>query len=198
MTIRRTGDWRKAQALLTRGTRELGRSVDRALAQEAHALRAALVEGLDKQAPAGQPLAPLAPLTIAARQLRRFRGTKVLIRTAELRNALAVIRRASIVFVGIPGSARGRDGRSLSARAEAHEFGTGPTVVPITPRMRRFLFALYRQAGRTPGGTPGTSKGVVVIHMPPRPFLRPVLAAFQVGATRRFLARVAGEFTGGV
>jgi hypothetical protein len=198
VTIRCTGDWRKAQALLTRGARELGRSVDRALTQEAHALRTALVEGLDKQAPAGQALPPLAPLTIAARQLRRFRGTKVLIRTAELRNALAVIRRASLVFVGIPGTARGRDGHSLSARAEAHEYGAGPTIVPITPRMRRFLFALYRQAGRESVQTGGSGAGVVVIQIPPRPFMRPVLAAFQVGATRRFLARVAGDLTGGM
>jgi hypothetical protein len=196
MTIRKTGEWRKAQAILARGARELGKSVDRALTQEAHALRAALVEGLDKQAPAGQALTPLAPLTIAARQLRRFRGTKVLIRTAELRNAFAVIRRASLVFVGIPGTARGRDGHSLSVRAEAHEYGAGPTIVPITPRMRRFLFALYRKAGRDTTRRGGGS-GVVVIQIPPRPFMRPVLAAFQVGATRRFLARVAGDLTGG-
>lgn len=198
MTIRRTGDWRKAESLLVRGARELGKSVDRALTQEAHALRAALVEGLDKQAPGGQPLTPLAPLTIAARQLRRFRGTKVLIRTAELRNALAVIRRASIVFVGIPGTARGRDGRSLSARAEAHEYGTDPTIVPITPRMRRFLFSLYRQAGREANRTGGPNSGVVVIQIPPRPFLRPVQSAFQVGVTRRFLARVVADLTGGM
>ncbi len=198
MSIQRTGDWRKAQALLTRGARELGRSVDRALTQEAHALRTAIVEGLDKQSPGGEPLTPLEPLTLAARRLRRFRGTKVLIRTAELRNALAVIRRASLVFVGIPGAARGKDGRSLSARAEAQEFGAGPTIVPITPRMRRFLFALYREAGRTPSATTGAGTGVVVIQVPARPFLRPVLAAFQVGATRRFLARVAGDLMGGV
>lgn len=198
MSIQQTGDWRRAHHLLAKGARELGKSVDRALVQEAHALRTTLVEGLDKQAPAGHALTPLAPLTLAARQLRRFRGTKVLIRTAELRNSLAVIRRASLVFVGIPGTARGRDGHSLSARAEAHEFGTGPTIVPITPRMRRFLFALYRQAGREAVRTGGRNAGVVVIQIPPRPFMRPVLAAFQVGATRRFLARVAADLTGGV
>jgi len=198
MSIQKTGDWRRAQRILAKGARDLGRSVDRALLQEAHALRTALVEGLDKQAPAGHALTPLAPLTVAARQLRRFRGTKVLIRTAELRNALAVIRRASLVFVGIPGTARGRDGHSLSARALAHEYGSGPTIVPITPRMRRFLFALYRQAGRAAQRTDGPGAGVVVIQIPPRPFMRPVLAAFQVGATRRFLTRVAADLTGGV
>ncbi|HRL11607.1 MAG TPA: hypothetical protein PKX07_06990, partial [Aggregatilineales bacterium] len=103
-----------------------------------------------------------------------------------------------LVFVGIPGTARGRDGQSLSARALAHEYGSGPTIVPITPRMRRFLFALYRQAGRAAQRTDGPGTGVVVIQIPPRPFMRPVLAAFQVGATRRFLTRVAADLTGGV
>ena len=196
MSVRMTGDWRKAQTLLGRGGRDLGRAVDRTLAQEAHALRASIIEGLDKQAPGGEPLAPLAPLTLAARRLRRLRGTKALIRTAELRNALAVMRRGGEVFVGIPGTARGRDGRSLSARAQAQEYGTTPTIVPITPRMRRYLFVLLREAGQAPRAG-GSGSGVVVIQVPARPFLRPALAAFQVGATRRFLARVAAQLWGG-
>lgn len=196
MSIVRTGDWKKAHALLARGGRGLGASVQRALLQEAHALRTAIIAGLDRQAPAGAALAPLTPLTLAARRLRRFRGTKALIRTAELRNALAVVRRAGQAFVGIPGTARGRDGRSLAARATWQEYGTRPTIIPITPRMRRFLAVLYREAGHARAAGSGGGAGVVVVQVPARPFLRPVIAVFQVGAARRFLARVAIELWG--
>jgi hypothetical protein len=191
MSIRRTGDWRRAERLLTRGATALARGVDRALLLEAHGLRAEIVGGLDRQAPGGTPLAPLQEVTLAARRLRRFTGTKALIRTAELRNALAVLRRGAGVFVGIPG----RGPASLAGRAAAQEYGTAPTIVPLTPRMRRFLAAVYAAAGRPAAGAAGA--GLVVLQVPPRPFLRPAIAMFQVGAGRRFLTRVARDVFGG-
>ena len=32
--------------------------------------------------------------------------------------------------------------------AKLHEFGGPPVIIPMTPKMRRFLFALLRQAGK--------------------------------------------------
>ena len=55
--------------------------------------------------------------------------------------------------------------------------------------MRRFLFALLRKADQKPKG--GSGKGVVVINILARPFLRPVFKKFSQGAQARFLARVA-------
>ena len=190
MSVRRTGDWRRAEQLLRRGGKGLAGGVGRALLAEGHALRAEIVRGIDRQAPGGTPIRPLAPVTLAERRLRRFLGTKALVRTAELRNSFAVVRRGGVVMVGIPG----RAGAGLIARAEAQEYGTRPTVVLMTPRMRRFLAAVYADAGRAEGGG-GT--GVAVLQVPPRPFLRPAIAVFQVGAGRRFLTRVAREVFGG-
>jgi len=52
--------------------------------QEAHALRNDIVQGLTSQAPGGEPLKPPSPLTIAARQLEGFGGSKALIVRGDL------------------------------------------------------------------------------------------------------------------
>ena len=36
--------------------------------------------------------------------------------------------------------------------AKLNEFGGPPVIIPMTPKMRRFLFALLRQAGKEPTG----------------------------------------------
>ena len=73
--------------------------------------------------------------------------------------------------------------------AEVQEFGSRPTVVLMTDRMRRFLFALLREAKEAPD--PGAGQGVVVIQVPPRPYLRPALETFKKGADRRLFRHVA-------
>ena len=54
--------------------------------------------------------------------------------------------------------------------AKLNEFGGPPVIIPMTPKMRRFLFALLRQAGKEPTG--GSGRGVIVVQVPARPFLR--------------------------
>jgi hypothetical protein len=57
--------------------------------------------------------------------------------------------------------------------------------------MRRYLFALLRAAGTKPTG--GSGKGVVVVRIPARPFLRPAFEKFKHGAGRRFMRCVANR-----
>ena len=57
--------------------------------------------------------------------------------------------------------------------------------------MRRFLFVLLKKAGKKP--TKGSGRGVVVVQVPARPFLRPAFERFRQGASRRFLERVAKQ-----
>jgi hypothetical protein len=190
MTVQRTGDWALARRLLAAAPARLKTGVERGLRQEAELLRMGIVDGLTSQAPGGgPPLAPPAPLTLAARKLRGFGGTKSLLVRGDLRNAIAVVAQGDAVFVGVPRSARGKGGAALVRLAEVHEFGSAPTVVPLTPRMRRFLFALLRHAGEVPRG--GPSSGVLVVRVPARPFLRPAFDAFREGAGPRFLRRIA-------
>jgi hypothetical protein len=189
--VKKTGDWALARRLLTAMPERLERAVDQALRQEAQLLRSEVVKGITNQSPGGRPFEPLSANTLASRRLKRFRGTKALLRRADLRNAIQPIVRDGRVFVGVPRKAKGRDGASLVDVAELNEFGSDPIVIPITPKMRRFLFAL-RKAGGTAGTSQGSGvPGVIVTRIPARPFLRPAFEQFRRGSRTRFLKRVA-------
>ena len=191
MTVRRTGDWAKARRLLTAAPLRLQHAVDRSLRQEAEQLRTEIVQGITRQAPGGETLEPPSELTLATRKLRGFGGSKSLLVRADLRNAVAAIVRGAEAFVGVPRKARGKDGKALVDVAQLMEFGSRPIVIPMTPAMRRFLFALLNKAGKT--GESGGGRGVVVVKIPARPFLRPAFKKFVKGAQARFLGRVAKQ-----
>ena len=191
MAVMRTGDWARARQLLAAGPQRLRSAIGVAIRQEAQGLRNEIVQGLTSQAPGGEPITPPAPLTLAARQLEGFGGTKALLVRGDLRNSITVIVEGDEAFIGVPRSARSSGGESLVDLAQLHEYGGSPVVIPITPKMRRFLFALLRQAGKEPTG--GSGRGVVVVQVPARPFLRPAFEKFREGASRRFLERVAQQ-----
>lgn len=191
MAVSRTGDWARARRLLTAAPQRLQAALGTAVRQEAHALRNEIVQGLTRQAPGGEPLKPPSPLTIAARELEGIGGTKALIVRGDLRNSITVFVQGDEAFIGVSRSARSKDGASMVDLAKLHEFGGPPVIIPMTPKMRRFLFALLRQAGKEPTG--GSGRGVIVVQVPARPFLRPAFDKFREGASRRFLERVARE-----
>jgi phage gpG-like protein len=191
MAVMRTGDWARARQLLEAGPQRLRSAIGVAIRQAAQGLRNEIVQGLTQQAPGGEPLKPPSPLTLAARQLDGFGGTKSLLVRGDLRNSVAVIVEGDEAFIGVPRSARSSGGESLVDLAQLHEYGGPPVIIPITPKMRRFLFALLRQAGKEPTG--GSGRGVVVVQVPARPFLRPAFEKFRQGASRRFLERVAQQ-----
>lgn len=191
MAVTRTGDWARARQLLAAGPQRLRSAIGVAIRQEAQGLRNEIVQGLTSQAPGGEPIKPPAPLTLAARQLEGFGGTKALLVRGDLRNSITVIVEGDEAFIGVPRSARSSGGESLVDLAQLHEYGGPPVIIPITPKMRRFLFALLRQAGKEPTG--GSGRGVVVVQVPARPFLRPAFEKFREGASRRFLERVAQQ-----
>ena len=189
MSVSKTGDWALARRLLGAAPVKLKAAVGNALRQEAQLLRKEIVQGITKQAPGGQALKPLSPLTLAARKMKGRGGTKALLVRGDLRNAIAAIVKGDEAFVGVPRKARAKDGRTLTDVAQVQEFGAGPIIIPMTPAMRRFLFALLRMAGEKKTG--GSGRGVVVVTIPARPFLRPAFKRFQKGAQKRFLNRVA-------
>lgn len=191
MAVSRTGDWARARRLLTAAPQRLQAAVATAVRQEAHALRNEIVQGLTRQSPGGEPLKPPSPLTIATRQLEGFGGTKALIVRGDLRNSITVFVQGDEAFIGVSRSARSKDGASMMDLAKLHEFGGPPVIIAMTPKMRRFLFALLRKAGKEPTG--GSGRGVIVVQVPARPFLRPAFDKFREGASKRFLERVAKE-----
>ena len=196
-----SGDWRRARALLAAGPAQLKSAVALSLRQEAEALRREVVRGLTRQAPGGSALKPPAETTLAARRLKGFGGSKSLMVRGDLRNSVIVKLRGDEAFVGIPRAARAQDGQSLIKIAEVQEFGSAPIIIPLTDAMRRFVFAVLREAGEPvgSGGDGGGGGGLVVVQVPARPFLRPAFEAFKAGAQKRLLARVASAMSiGGV
>jgi phage gpG-like protein len=191
MAVSRTGDWARARRLLTAAPQRLQAAIGTAVRQEAHALRNEIVQGLTRQSPGGEPLKPPSPLTIATRQLEGFGGTKALVVRGDLRNSITVFVQGDEAFIGVSRSARSKDGASMVDLAKLHELGGPPVIIPMTPKMRRFLFALLRKAGKEPTG--GSGRGVIVVQVPARPFLRPAFDKFREGASKRFLERVAKE-----
>lgn len=189
MTVKKTGDWAMARKILRGARIKMKGAVNVALRQEAELLRKEIVQGITKQAPGGKTLKPLSPLTLAAREIAGFGGTKALMVRGDLRNAIAAIVKGNEAFVGIPRKARDKDGKPVIDVANAQEFGAGPFVIPMTPAMRRYLFALYAKAGKSRSG--GSGKGVVVTRIPARPFLRPAFNSFSKGVQKRFLRRIA-------
>jgi hypothetical protein len=192
--IARVGEWALARRLFAAGPQRLRTAIGAAVQQEAHKLRGDIVQGLTQQSPGGEPLKPPSPLTIASRQLDGFRGQKALIVRGDLRNAVAVVVEGDEAFIGVPRTARNKDGDALVDVAKVQEFGGPPVVIPITPKMRKFLFALLRRSGKDRGSEGGSGRGVVVVQVPARPFLRPAFEKFKQGAGRRFLVRVAEGF----
>lgn len=191
MAISRTGDWARARELLSNTSGRLKGAVERAMKQEAHALRNEVVRGLTAQAPGGEPIRPPAPLTLAARQLEGFGGTKSLLVRGDLRNSISVIADGDEVFIGVLRSAKSSTGDSLADIAQIQEFGGPPVIIPITPKMRRYLAVLFKRAG-SPRRL-GSGRGVVVTQVPARPFLRPAFEKFRLGASRRLLQRIASS-----
>lgn len=202
------GAWGKANKILTGlGGGKLKAAQERAVLQEAHEFRKAVMDGIRNQAPGGQPFTPLAPMTIAKRKLTRGRSSsKALIDTADMLNSIEIQRRGEAQIVGIARNKRTRGGKSILSIAMVHE--NGATIrIRVTEKMRRFFFAMLRQLGgsvgggpvgrgrRRSGGTGGFRVGAtLVIRIPPRPFFRPVVQerfGDQSKARARFLGKVA-------
>ena len=193
MKVTKTGDWNLARDILRTVPIKLKSIVSVSFRQEAELLRKQIVQGITKQSPGGKEFKKLSTLTEAARRLKGFKGTKALLRRGDLRNAIAAVVRGEEAFVGIPRKARDKEGNPVIDIAELNEFGSKPIIIPVTPKMRRFLGVLFKEAGagKRSGGGGGSGKGVVITRIPARPFLRPVFEKFKVGVEQRMMQRIA-------
>lgn len=208
--IGKTGQWVAAARTLGTGPARLRIAMDRATLQEAEFFRKKVVEGIVKQAPGGKAFKPLSETTLAIRRFTGFAGTKALIVRGDLRNSIKVTKKNGPLgveaFVGVHRTERGSDGEKLVNIAAVHEFGAGPIVIPVTPAMRRFLMAAF--SAELPGfgeqqgdGSSGLSRGIIIVKIPARPYMQPVIDAYfgtkgRVRFQARVLALLGGDFGG--
>ena len=191
-----SGDWARAASIFSGAPKRLEKAINMALRTEAELLRKHIVQGLTTQSPGGKALEPPSPLTLAARRLKGRKGTKSLLVRGDLRNGFVALVKDGTGYVGIKKSKKTKSGDYLADIARLQEEGSKPRIIPITPKMRKFLFALFRDAGIEPSGK-GTGKGVVVVTTPPRPYIAPAFERYRDGADKRFLNRIAQALMAG-
>lgn len=209
-----TGDWGAVKSILSKSA-QLKHAINDAVMQEANQARRDIIKGITEQAPAGKQFDPLSPMTLALRKAKGFRGNKILMVTAGLRNSVTVKKAGpGVVFVGVLRSAKGKGGKQLYNVAKVHEMGA-VIVIRVTPRMRMWLMIQLRKVGygtrvksdqkRDTGGrfkkkkflasgNGQLSQGVIVIKIPARPFIAPVIEKIlsdPAGLKRRMGHRVA-------
>lgn len=190
--VQLVGDWGKANQILGDFDARFKQASERAMLQEAQFLRKEIVTYLREGG-----VLPLNPKTLAVRAFTGFKGSKPLIRTADMRNAIQVTRVGDAVFVGILRTARSKGGRAIMNVAQLQEQG-GTVVVPITAKSRKFYHAALAKAGLSLPKSHGSGGGaaIAIVHIPPRPFMAPAFEKWgkpdEVRA--RFFARLAKLF----
>lgn len=201
MSFVKIGAWRTSRRILQAGPARVREAVRRTAMAEALFFETKAKQGIRSQAPGGRRFAPLSPNTLKVRRFLRFRGTKALMVRGDLRNSIkAVPVGTSSAFVGVLRGSRGSRGQDLVNVAATHEFGAGPIVIRITPKMRAFLAAagVFGSGGGAGSGSQKPGVGVIVVRIPARPFMRPILDAHFQGAEfrRRVLWRISRQLGG--
>lgn len=168
--IELVGSWDQAHKLLAAGSR-IDQFLEPALEQEAQLLRGQIVKGI------GKNVQSLSPSTLARRG-----GSRPLVDTGDLRNSIAVVGTGDERFIGVPrGAGRYRIG-------DVHESGR-TIVMQMTDKQRKWLHA-NKPSGSSGSSGSGMGGGFLVIHVPARPFIKPVWEAQESKIPPRFIARV--------
>lgn len=144
-----SGDWGKFETLLNPS--RIAAGIQQAAARVGNYGASEVKKGIVSGAPGGQKFAPLSPVTIA-----RKGSSKPLIDKGDLVGSITYqVVDADNVFIGV------KKGKEVSIAA-VHEFGC---TIGVTPKMRAYLH--YQDIH--------LRASTQYIHIPPRPFLRPVL-----------------------
>ena len=144
-----SGDWDKLGALLDPS--HLSAGIQQAAARVGNYGASQVKKGIASGAPDGQTFAPLSPATVA-----RKGSSKPLIDKGDLVGSVTYqVIDSNNVFIGV------KRGQEVNIAA-VHEFGC---TIGVTPKMRAYL---HHQGIHLKASTQ-------YIHIPARPFLRPVL-----------------------
>jgi hypothetical protein len=162
------GKWDLAKKVLRTAPAAFDRALKATIGAEAERIAGNIRKRIANNVPP-----PNAPSTV---QLKG--SSKTLIASGEMQKTVQVIWRGKFqAFVGIPASAS----KSAARLADIHENGR-VIVQQMTDKQRRFLHALFKS-----GGSGGAGTGIIVIHIPARPFMRPVFEEYNSGGKREFL-----------
>lgn len=167
------GDWKRATSTVNTMVGKYHLALRKATLQEGHYLRKQMLDYVKSSGDGA--MKPLAASTLAVRRFKGKNGTKPLIVTGGLRNSITVkaLAGGDAVFIGVLASAE--QGRVKIA--EIAERGI-TIVMPYTPRAHRFLMMAFRNAGIAGEDTGASRHAIVVIRIPPRPVIAPVMEKY--------------------
>jgi len=167
------GDWKLAQKVLSAAPAAFDRALKAAIRHEAEK-----IAGLIRTKIASNVPPPNAASTVKGKG-----SSKTLIESAKMRNSVQVVWNGKFdAFIGIPTKAR----KSTANLADIHENGR-IIVQQMTDKQRKFLHV------KLGGGGGGGGTGVIVIHIPARPFIKPVFAAYKGDAKQTFIGVLSNE-----
>lgn len=170
------GDWKLAKKVLDTAPAAFDRALKKAIRHEAEKI-AGMIRA---------KIASNVPPPNAASTVKNKGSSKTLIDTGEMRNSVQVVWKGKFnAFIGIPAKAR----KSATSLADIHENGR-VIVQQMTDKQRKFLHA------KLGGGGGGGGTGVIVIHIPARPFIKPVFEAYASHAKPSFIAVLSNELAG--
>jgi hypothetical protein len=169
MGIETFGSWEQARELFDTSPRKLKKAVREASLKEAEFLAGQMRKRFDKVRPAN-----------ARSTKNQKKSSKPLVASGDYRNGIGVTPKGDGFYVGVT---RGTREARLAA---IHE--VGKTIVQVmTEKQRKFLHALY---GTRTKGKGGSVSGIIVIHIPARPVIRPTIEIDGKGAPKRFVKNI--------
>ncbi len=191
--VGKTGIWSQAAGFLGNVGVKSRAALILATKREAILAVGEMKKGIRGQAPGGRTFQALSELTLAKRKAKEVKGTKALVRHGDLfRSIRAVgpIGGGDTVFAGVLRTATGRNGQNLANVAEVQEFGKIIAVNVDKPgkggkTTRDFFLALFLK-GLISAPLKGTTR-ILIIEVPARPFVAPVLKQMEKGRAGRFL-----------
>lgn len=186
MKVGLVGDWKKARVLLAGMPAKVQNTLERGLKKEGRMAESLIKTNIQKGPPP-----PLAGTFSGARgKGGKFVKTKALNVTGDLRGSVTVLDAGLLqIFIGIPRNAPKHGGRVCNLAA-IHEYGKTITI-HMTKKMRRFLFGVLFKDKELTGPKRRNGSGIIVIHIPARPFIRPAFAELKPGFNARMTERVA-------
>lgn len=172
--VKLIGDWKIAKRVLETAPAAFDRALKKTLQQEAETIAANIRKKIASNVPP-----PNAPSTVALKG-----SSKTLIASGEMRNSVQLVWKGKFeVFIGIPASAK----KGTARLADIHENGR-VIVQQMTDKQRKFLHA---RLGPSHGKGSGT--GIIVIHIPPRPFMKPVFEEYASSSGKKNFIKALGE-----
>lgn len=202
LRVQKVGQWAEVRSALNIASTKLGIAISKALKEEAEffakEIKANLISGGSKY---GKKFKALAKTTVEARKLRGIKGKKPLIATKTLLNSIKAIPKGrNKYFVGIDRSARAPKGGSLAEVARLNEEGGVITIntSSMSGAFFKFLGMLMKKSGKSKPSSK-RPKGVIIIKIPPRPFIAPVFQELydnRLKAKARMMSRVAKNMGG--